>query len=463
MYIFTTILALTMRLDPEWLALRSVEIQRCFSASPSVRVAFLDLPRVMKIGQIARLANMVRRRDVISADSVHALGALLEMQPDTIEYNLNIMEKLGWLSLKKESDGNFSEVEDHVPRMDSVLNKLGEIYSGITTEIPLPRLSKVEEASIYALDLCSKKPCSIEALKSEIAIDDKTFAKVRSLAESGRYLEPIELKEKTEALWSPIYYYNRYDEMKRFFQRQTVSELTPIGEAIEEIAQNVGTPIESLSEKTQKAAAAAVGTNAVLPLTLWFPDDSGNPINHTFLFPPLSDFQDSNPKGQIFEKPKVMLASLRLGENFAPTTKIKYPSLVLNRIIRDGKLGNPHSDAFDQYRVAASRGLFVLKKEKGVTRYGNTYEGWMPHLIQSEENIKALQIVESLLTPATERVSKTLTDDIQTADNVFKRSLTCLEPLEFRGSSFANTIKADADLMRSAEKMAFTVWGGAYE
>src|SRR6266571_6549418 len=104
-----------MKLDPTWIALRSIEIQRSFSNSASAQLAFLDLPQVMRIGQIARLANMARRRGIISYTSFKALGALLGMQPDTIDTNLTMMKRFNWVVITKESQGEILEIEDHVP------------------------------------------------------------------------------------------------------------------------------------------------------------------------------------------------------------------------------------------------------------------------------------------------------------------------------------------------------------
>lgn len=66
-----------MNIDPKWVALRSVEIHRAFSNSGSGQLAFLDIPNIMRIGQITRLANMLRKRGTVTYDSTKALGALL--------------------------------------------------------------------------------------------------------------------------------------------------------------------------------------------------------------------------------------------------------------------------------------------------------------------------------------------------------------------------------------------------
>ena len=452
-----------MKLDNKWVALRSVEIQRCFSNSGSAQLSFLDLPNVMRIGQLTRLANMLRRREFVSYDSVKALGALLGMQPDTIISNLGIMEDLTWVSLSKNSKGIPTSLQEHIPNLEKVLSTLGETFSEQTPHIPnVAPLSKIEKASISTLHFCSRMPTTVEALRSELDLDMNVYKKVLVLGEAGRYLEPMTLADNKEAIWSAIYYYNQYENIKKFMQKQTVSSLTPIGEAIELCAETVGIPLQLVPKEKKQAAVAGMKCGAILPLNLWMPTEGGK-TDYTFLFPPLSKFQDSNPAGDFLEKAKVLLASFRLGENFAPTSKIRNPRQVIQKLRREGKLARPHSDAFDQYRVPASRGIFLLKYEEGTSFYGRIYKGWMPYLIKSEENIRALDTVESLITPSTHRISDALVEDIKVADDVFKQTLTCLESLEFRGSPSFKKIFADPKLERAAQMLALTIHGGTYE
>jgi len=301
-----------MKLDNKWVALRSVEIQRCFSNSDSAQLAFLDLPNVMRIGQLTRLANMLRRRGIVTYDSVKALGALLGMQPDTINSNLRIMENLTWVSMTRNSKGIPTSLEDHVPNLEKVLSTLGEIF--LQQKSPFPNvapLSKIEEASISTLHYCSRMPITVEALKSELDLNVNTYQKALVLGEAGRYLELITLADKREALWSSIYYYNQYGNIKKFMQKQTVSSLTPIGEAIELCAETVGIPLQLFPKEKKQAAIAGIKCGAILPLNLWMPTESGK-TDYTFLFPPLPKFQDSNPRGDFLEKSKVLLASIRL-------------------------------------------------------------------------------------------------------------------------------------------------------
>ena len=451
-------------MDQKWIALRSVEIQRSFSNSGSGQLAFLDIPNIMRVGQITRLANMLRKRGMVNYDSVKALGALLGMQPDTINYNLGIMQELAWISLSKNSKGIPVSLEDHVPHLERVLDTLGGIFTEPENSIKgVDQFSEMEKASLSTLHLCAKMPCTAEALKSELNLDPKKYQKVLDLGQAARYLEPIMLADGKDAIWSPIYYYNRYDDIRKFMQKQTVSSLTPIGEAIELCAETVGIPLQLLPTEKKQAAVAGMKCGAILPLTLWMPAGTGK-VDYTFLFPPLSKFEDSTPDGDFLEKSKVLLASFRLGENFAPTSKIRNSLQIIHKLKTEGKLSRPHSDAFDQYKVPASRGIFLLKQETGTTFFGGyEYKGWMPHLIKSEENMKALEIAESLITPSSDRLSSALQEDVKAADDIFKKALTCMESLELRGSSLFNEMLADPKLLQAAQHMALTIHGGTYE
>jgi hypothetical protein len=453
-----------MNIDPKWMALRSVEIHRAFSNSGSAHLAFLDIPNIMRLGQITRLANMLRKRGIVPYDSVKALGALLCMQPDTINSNLEIMSDLLWISLKKDEKGRPISIEDHIPHLGRALEELGTVFSQDDTEISkVSQFTKIEKASLSTLHMCVKMPCTIEAIESELNLDAKTVQKIVDIGQAAKYVETIKLADGKNAVWSPIYYYNQYENIKKFMQRQTVSSLTPIGEAIEICAENVGIPLQKLSPEKKQAAIAAISCGAILPLTLWMPTETGQE-NYTFLFPPLAKFEDSNPAGDFLEKSKVLLASFRLGENYAPKSTIRNSLDIIRKLKTDGHFSRPHSSAFDQYRVPASRGIFVLRQETGTTFWGgHQYTGWMPYLIDSEENRKALDIAESLVTPSSERISTALQEDIKTADDVFKKTLTCMESLEFRGSSILNPKIADPKLQQAAERMALTIYGGTYE
>lgn len=72
-------------LDSDWVALRSIEINRCFLRNPNEQHAYLHLPEIMKTGQTIRLANMLRMRGSIPYEKARGLSSLLNLQPATFD------------------------------------------------------------------------------------------------------------------------------------------------------------------------------------------------------------------------------------------------------------------------------------------------------------------------------------------------------------------------------------------
>jgi len=446
-------------MDPEWLILRSIEVHRCFLNNENERHAYLHLPEIMKIGQITRLANMIRMRGYLPYDNARALSSLLGMQPATFESNLHVLEQLGWVVVHKKQ-GKPETIEDHIPLMEDVLTQVGALELDLEQEIPnIKGLSEIELGSLDALNMCARTPYSLDALSSETGLIGSTLDLTLRLGGVGRYLD-VHSTSDGNVVFSPLYYFNKYEEMKRLFQRQTISSLEPVQDILTECSDYIGKPLELLDRPSQKIAISGIDSGWLIPVNMNFPVPKSKG-NFTFLFPPLLKFQDSIPSGDIFEKAKVLISSMRLGEHFTPTSKIKNPLDILKKISREGKLGRPHSDAFNQYKMAASKGMFTLRKEKGISFYGTEYEGWMPYLIDSEENKQVLDTVISLLETRTEIATQILKSDIECADDILKSNASVYESLEYRGSTALKNIKKDTELERIMNELALTLSGGA--
>jgi hypothetical protein len=186
----------------------------------------------------------------------------------------------------------------------------------------------------------------------------------------------------------------------------------------------VGIPFHRLSRTQKIAAAAAIRSGLILPVNIWLVED-WRQTSHTFLFAPLSTFEDSSPFGQVYEKPKVLLALLKLGRYFT-RLMIRDPIRVIQSIRTNGGLGLSHRDGFMNYRAPTSRGFLMLKGEGVVTFCGAEWTLWMPHLIKSEDNLRALEIAESLIAPRSPRGANGGDLDIKAADIAFKFASNCL-------------------------------------
>src|SRR5918999_1025584 len=123
---------LLKNLGEEWLSLRSVEIHRTFFNNENQKHAFIHLPNIVRIGQLCRLASMMRRRESLDYDQARRLALYLDMQPDTFDVNINAMEGLGWV----KRDPNMV-LEEFIPTLPVVLGTMGRLYRSPDRELPV--------------------------------------------------------------------------------------------------------------------------------------------------------------------------------------------------------------------------------------------------------------------------------------------------------------------------------------
>jgi hypothetical protein len=447
-------------MDPNWVALRSVELNRCFTNNSNETYAYSYLPEIMRIGQLIRMANMLRMRGYIPYENAKALGNLLGLQPATIRENLETLEQIQWIVIHKKS-GQLDTIEEHIPLTSQMLEQVGKIELSPEKDVPnIEGLSDVEYGTIQSLNLCAKTPCSIEALSSEVKLDGKKFDTLIRLGKAGRYLDIQDVSDG-RVVFSPLYYFNKYEAIQKKLQRQTIASLEPLQNIMRECAHYVGKPLQSLGQREQQLALSGINTGWLIPVQVSSPFNVLPDV--TFLYPPMLEFQDSMPIGDIFEKAKVLISSMRLGENYAPTSRIKNPLNILQTLERDGKLGRPHKDALEQYKIPASKGLFTFKWEDGVSFYGNIYSGWMPYLTKSEENLQVIRTAISMMSNSSDVAATTLKSDIESADIVLRDKAPIYESLEYRSSPIFSGIKKDPELEKRGIELALALQGGSYK
>lgn len=54
-----------MKLEDKDLVLKSLEIERCYMDNPNKKIAVVEIPNILKIGQLVRLANMIRKESLL--------------------------------------------------------------------------------------------------------------------------------------------------------------------------------------------------------------------------------------------------------------------------------------------------------------------------------------------------------------------------------------------------------------
>lgn len=112
-------------------------------------------------------------------------------------------------------------------------------------------------------------------------------------------------------------------------------------------------------------------------------------IRHDYVFAATPHFE-LDPKKDIFERARLIVACIRHGQYHAEVTKIKYPYLLLNAL-REDRL-KPHGYAKTQYALLIANG--ICSYETVGTGYGT---GYKIRFINTPENNVAMDIAEEML------------------------------------------------------------------
>lgn len=121
---------------------------------------------------------------------MRAIGAIIEMSPDALERSLETFEKLDWVEIRKNSNGNCLEINEKIPPLSDVMNELGSLVKNPQTEIPqLKGLNKFEKDNLKLLQITSNNPITKEAILNILNITNSDFKKVIDFGKIGNFFD----------------------------------------------------------------------------------------------------------------------------------------------------------------------------------------------------------------------------------------------------------------------------------
>jgi len=361
-----------MSLNPEKVAVKCLEVSKCFS-NKTIGISSYHLEDTILVGDMARLAVNLRQSENLNPEQIAAIGDVLNIDYRIINSGIMpLMEKFGWLY--PERGGLYEEI----PPLDDVLRTLGNHW-----EESEP--SNIDISIIKSLSILNNKPASKEALQSEIGVPVDDFEMALDYGTKANCFGSFKSDESDEEIiWTP-YYWNRNSERAlRFLKRQTYEEFSGIERLSNYLSNKQGIPIEQVTfEENLLKAGSKVG---------FFPSNGiSNPVTgdeHEYIFKATPQF-DLDPKKDIFEKTRLIVASLRHGQYHASVTKIRSPLNVLYAL-RENRL-SPHSYAKAQYGLLA---MHKIVKIDEVSDHGGSYR---ITFIDSPENKMACDMAATML------------------------------------------------------------------
>ncbi len=360
---------------------KAVEISKCLvGAAPGMYTH--DLGATRQVGDAARLAASIRRRGgIMSKETLAAVSTALKIDSNRTETGLlPLFETIGWGEIKRKAGhgGKVEGFEERVPPGEDILSTLGKQWWEME---PTP----IDEASVRALSLLSKRPHSKQAFASEIALDPKELTRTLEYGEQARYLGHFNSQDGEEVIWTPLYWAYNTESVQQFLQKQSDSGMQAIGHLAEELSKYPGKPRETIDPPKAKILGSGIWWG-------FFPTGKvtdRQKKTHEYVFASTPQFE-ADPKSDIFEKARMIVSCLRHGQYSAEVTQIRYPSLLLQKM-RTNQM-KPHSYADVQYAILVLNG--VVKLEPTSQWYGGS---WRVVFIDTPENELAADMAAQLI------------------------------------------------------------------
>jgi hypothetical protein len=342
------------KLDDADITSKAVEISKCLvGAGPGMYTHDLGVTR--EVGDAARLAASIRRRGgTMTKETLAAVSTALKVDSSRTESGLlPLFQRLGWGEIKWKG-AKVVGFEERVPPGEDILSTLGKSWWEMEP-------TSIDEASVKALSLLSKRPHSREAFASEIMLDNKELTRTLEYGEQARYLGHFNSQEVGEVMWTPLYWAYNSEGVQQFLEKQNDSGLQAIGHLAEELRRYPGRPKEEIDPSKSMMLRSGIWWG-------FFPTGKVTDRQrktHEYVFASTPQFE-ADPKSDIFEKARMIVSCIRHGQYSAEVTKILYPSLLLQKM-RTSQM-KPHSYADVQYAILVLNG--VVKLEPANTWFG---------------------------------------------------------------------------------------------
>ena len=329
----------------------------------------IDLANTLLIGKAATLAMHLKGLNYI--DDIRALKYMAgELGISSFEFDpvMNELQEIGFIRIIKSRHTTIKRIEISIPELRDGYSDLGERWKELSP-------TEIEEKAIHLVERVSTIPINVEKAKSEYDLDPSQFSIITDLGRSGTFLEIYKLEDGSEILYSPIMVDENPEKIYEFCKKYSENE---VSKAISQIQRYQGMPKEKIKNP--------ILMDAILSGVLLAPVVTSSAGPKRFIFTPISGL--STEEKVILDKARAILACVRYGQRYAIGTRIKWPKLLLQRLLENKRLGS-HPELHNQYGLLVTKGLGKIEE---VTR------GFYSFIFyDTPENLKALRFAMQML------------------------------------------------------------------
>lgn len=328
----------------------------------------IDLQNTLLIGKSATLAMHLKGLNVI--EDIHALKYMAgELGISSFEFDpvLKELQEINFVRIIK-SGQTIKRIEITIPELRDGYEDLGKRWKEIgPTEIDEKVVNLVEEVSTI--------PLSLEKAKSQFRLNDKQFEIIFDIGKSGTFLETYKIEDGSEIIYSPLMVDENPEKLYAFTKKYSGNEVSKI---ITQVQNYQGMPVDEIKDPILR--------EAVISGILLTPTVISSAGPKRFIFTPITGLLEEEKV--ILDKARAILACVRYGQKFATGTRIKWPRLLLQKLLESKRL-NAHPELRDQYGLLVTKGLGKIE-EQTAGFYSFVF-------FDTPENLKALRFAMQML------------------------------------------------------------------
>ncbi len=368
------------------IGIRCQDIQTCLQDF-SMGALGIEIKNITLLGKAERLAIHIRGVDIIdNQEKLEYIACQFGIEPESLPRVLEVLGEIGWTRIKEKEDKTII-VEESIPYFKDIYSEIGKYYKSL-------KHHEIEDSIIEVVDALALSPLREEDIINKIGINKKIYSTIMDIGNSSNIINKFKSDEDQEnILYSPIYWTENHDKIKIIYDLLKKYGSDKIINVLKKVQDYQGYPLTDTILKTSKDKLSEddlIIIDLIEKGILLTPKvDSFSGEKHFAFIPNVGIPIEEKT---ILEKAMAILACVRYGENFGSITKIKFPEVILERLLEQPHIIGPHSEIKKQYAILIGRGIGRIYPDRFYS------DRWYFQLIDKEENIKAVNLAKDLLT-----------------------------------------------------------------
>lgn len=297
----------------------------------------------------------------------------------------------GKIELVTDSVGNITGLVEYMFEQSSVLEISGQVFENSDP-------TDVERIVVDTMDETKKIPYlqdDLIQMLTKQSFSERDISLSLALQAQFRLIQILNKSRNQGAIISNEYVWGKdHKKIAMAVSHLDLKEKEEIKQIIDIIQKSQGFPLERMAPETMEFLNLAKKIGMITPMTI----SSTRGINKEFGFS-ADLLKPEDYKDDILDDVKLLLASIRFGENYTPHSTIWDPKDFLSYLINNGDIG-PHNANSTDYIMLEKRGI-VRVVEKTKSKYSRYYGNYVNRtgpcleLLRKDIAEEALKIISS--------------------------------------------------------------------